>query len=166
MHRLRGTPVALRSGMRRHAKSRLGSLLVLGLALVSLEGCALHLSPADEARSQFSASTFCPLHRVEAGLLVSHPEPPPKIAHDPERYAMWRAAYERKASEKTRQLVAVSGCDEPTTVYVCSSLLARDTTGRRSRMVYLGSTCNERSKLESSREQTSRNENAEASVVQ
>jgi hypothetical protein len=99
------------------------------------------LSPADEARSLYSKKEFCPLHRVEAGTLVRMPTPPPKIAQDPERYAMWRAAQDRRLAANPRQLIAVSGCDEDTALYECASLLARDTSGRHATWAYLGATC-------------------------
>jgi hypothetical protein len=126
-------------------ESRPKLVLAFAAAASLLEGCARPASPVDEARAEFSATAFCPLHRVDAGVLVSIPAPPRKIARDPERYAMWRAAYERRGFASPRQIIAVNGCDEETVVYHCWPLLARESLGRRARSIYLGATCSEQS---------------------
>jgi hypothetical protein len=119
--------------------------LALALALLETVACVKPgRSATSEAELQFSQSVFCPRARVAAGRLVTIPTPPPEIEIDPERRAMWRATYERRALADPRQTIAASGCGHET-VYACWTLVGREWTGRHVTVFDIGSSCIEAS---------------------
>jgi hypothetical protein len=81
-----------------------------------LAGCATlgHADPEDEVRRQFARDNFCPLSRVTVKPTVEMVgSPPPDVASDPDRLAMWqRAMLEQVNHEGDRQLFSASGCGD------------------------------------------------------
>lgn len=81
-----------------------------------LAGCATigATDPMNEARRQFARDDYCPLSRVTAkpaAELVG--SPPPAVAADPARLAMWEDAAIAQAQGNTeRQVFSVSGCGD------------------------------------------------------
>jgi len=100
------------------------------------------MSPTSQAAHSFSESEFCPLDRVEAWRLVPIPAAPPAIARDPDRREMWREAHLTRAKRDPRQTIAVTGCGRQT-LFACWPLVGREPVYRGTRLVYLGSACNE-----------------------
>lgn len=123
---------------------------VKALALAATLGCcmacascaAMREGPAAElqARRDFSRADFCPEHRVEARRVVPMPVPPPAIANDPERLAMWRATHERAAEQDPRQTIAVSGCGTRAT-YACWDFSGPEEGSNVGRRLTIGSSC-------------------------
>jgi hypothetical protein len=70
------------------------------------------------ARATFSRDAYCPLERTSAASVTQIPTPPPKIAADPARLAMWQAEAEAVASTEDKHVVAVRGCGEQA-MYSC-----------------------------------------------
>jgi hypothetical protein len=122
--------------------------LLVGLSLLATAGCTpvLRSTGAErQARRQFSEEAFCPEQRVVAERVIPIPAPPPPIANDPERLAMWRRAHEAHARADPRQTIAVSGCGEQETYY-CWDLgapRARHKGKGPTVFAYVGTSCNE-----------------------
>lgn len=116
-------------------------LVAAALALTGCEPAPRGAATADAARREFSSADFCPMDRVEAERLSPMPPPPPAIASDPERMAMWRARFETHLDPKARQTIAVAGCGDRAT-YACWDWVGYG-TGRRGkrRLVYIGTSC-------------------------
>jgi hypothetical protein len=90
--------------------------IVAAIALVACTPVPLLSRMARTARQDFSEAHFCPAYRVGSRVADATPQAPERIARDPERLAMWRAAAARRAPE--RRLVHVRGCEENAT-YAC-----------------------------------------------
>ncbi len=120
-----------------------GVKLALAVALLGSAAC---IGPGggpgmvEQARGQFSRSAFCPDSRVQSQHVLPIPVPPPAIASDPERLAMWRGTYEREAEQDARQLVAVTGCGERTT-YACWAFSGWEQSNRKRERVTIGWSC-------------------------
>jgi hypothetical protein len=98
-------------------------LLVAGsiaasLALVGCHGAPLRSArlAVDDARWTFSTEHYCPVHRVAEQYIDSTPLAPPPIANDPERYALWHAAAQKRAGGQ--HYILVQGCEEQV-MYKC-----------------------------------------------
>jgi hypothetical protein len=78
---------------------------------------------------------------VSAQREIPMPVPPPPIASDPERLAMWRDHYTRMAEQDPRQVVVVTGCGAHTT-YACWEFGGMREMGQKSERVTIGSSCN------------------------
>ena len=110
-------------------------------------GCATprSLQGAEQARLQFSSDDYCPLDRVVAARVIPIPTPPPAIARDPERLAMWQQAAERAAHTDPRQTIAVSGCGDRATYWCWNFEGQVGPPGRgKARKVSIGAACNPR----------------------
>lgn len=122
--------------------------LVAGVALVGCQTAPGRAANLDQARQQFSEQAFCPLSRVTVGRGDVRPAPPPRVAADPERLAMWREAFDRSEQGEARQTIAAAGCGEQIT-YACWQWPAPQTSGRHARRgqrtqdVVIGASCNE-----------------------
>jgi hypothetical protein len=117
--------------------------LALAAALLGCGACAsLKQGPdaAAQARWQFANDTFCPESRVTAQRVIPMPEPPPAIANDPERLAMWHRKYEAQADQKRRRTIAVAGCGAQAT-YACWEFSGMTEGTRSPRHVMIGSAC-------------------------
>ena len=91
---------------------RLSWIVLLLPVLACSQGCIT--SRITGARTQFSQDATCPEDRVavrETPLVLTPVEPPPDVAADPQRLAMWQArdAEQRRAKQSDRYYV-VSGC--------------------------------------------------------
>jgi hypothetical protein len=65
-----------------------------------------------EARRLLSEAAYCPLARVHARILDPTPPPPPEIAADTERFAMWREAAKDRLDTQPKKFVVAVGCGE------------------------------------------------------
>ena len=81
-----------------------------------LAGCARlgPTDPLDEVRREFARDQFCPYSRVTAKPLAEMVgSPPPAVASDPDRLAMWQhAMLEQVNGTRDRQTFSVSGCGD------------------------------------------------------
>jgi hypothetical protein len=80
-------------------------------------------------------------------MVDTTPEPPERIARDPERFAMWRTAAARRAP--ARRLVHVRGCEEEAT-YACwdGGAYGSRRAGHERRWMSLGAVCLDQSQSE------------------
>jgi hypothetical protein len=67
-----------------------------------------------EARRMFSEAAYCPKKRVQVRLIDGTAPPPPAIARDAERLAMWRQAIQERMKGKGNMVVRAEGCGERT----------------------------------------------------
>lgn len=95
------------------------ALLTFGVALLACSGCVTSMAGA---RSQFAQDETCPDDRVSVAAEARLPtvaSPPPDVASDPQRLAMWqRADEQRERSESREKYYVAKGCGQ-TQVYHC-----------------------------------------------
>ena len=65
-----------------------------------------------EARRRFSEAAYCPVRRVHVRLVDGAAPPPPSIARDTERLAMWRAASKQRVKDQMARVLRAEGCGE------------------------------------------------------
>jgi hypothetical protein len=103
---------------------RVWFLLALSLSQI---GCGIGRSLlSDEARSRFSQQQSCPEDRltmttlpVTAQDLLTASTPPPAVATDPGRFAVWKAGvHEGARNYRDLTLIHVAGCEVDRT-YLC-----------------------------------------------
>lgn len=107
----------------KHRRSRAGGLALTGLivALAAAVGCtpaSVSTTSVREARRVFSNEHYCPIPRVNASRVLVLGVPPPAVARDPGRFAMWRSAQAGRAIAEERRVVRAWGCGEGAT-YAC-----------------------------------------------
>jgi hypothetical protein len=123
-----------------------------GFAVAAACAACAGASPFDEQREEtagraaaetFSTDAFCPVDRVATRRLVYEPDPPPAIALDPDRLALWKEVWEARAVTRPSVVVSVAGCGVRAT-YACWVMAPHrvDREGRiQSRRVVVGATC-------------------------
>ena len=126
----------------RHFAGRLFVALSHFAVLPLLTGC-MEVPPGfPEAGRAFSQEHYCPLDRVAVVEVDTMPPAPPRIARDPERFAIWRRRF--TPGNWARHRVLVRGCEEGQ-LYSCWRFGAEVPASRQGRAHFetIGASCTE-----------------------